>query len=265
MASPGAYTRERIAGLVERALELAGVAGTVPTPLDAVREALGISEPAPIEALGPPPGGSRLLGAFAFSERRMYVERRQPPARRRFTEAHELVHALCPWHHAALRLDTGAELFGPVRAAIEAEANHGAGLLIFQGRRFRRRLADGPPSLPAALSLAEAHGASAHATLRHYVEVHPRAAALLVLGRFALKSGGLPVWGSVESPRFRERFGSLGERVGAEVAQGSALHALAESARTSGSVEATVHVDGVGGARAGGHYNRHALLVMLAP
>jgi IrrE N-terminal-like domain len=265
MASPGAYTRERIGVLVERALERAGVAGTIPTPLDAVRDALGIPEPAPIEALGPPSAGARLLGAFSFSERRMYLERRQPPGRRRFTEAHELVHALCPWHHAVLRLDTGAELFGPVRAAIEAEANAGAGLLLFQGRRFSRRLAEEAPSLRSALALAEAHAASAHATIRHYVEVHPRAAGLLVVGRFPLKGGGLPVWERVESPRFRERFGPLRERIGLELPHGSALHGLAEAARTSGLADATLRLDGVGAARAEAHYNRHTLLVLLAP
>ena len=70
--------------------------------------------------------GRALLGALWFEERTIYVDLSQPEPRRRFTDAHEAMHALCPWHEATLREDTEAELFRATRAAIEAEANYGA-------------------------------------------------------------------------------------------------------------------------------------------
>jgi IrrE N-terminal-like domain len=267
MLEPGCYTRSRIAALVDRALRGAGVAGVVPTPLDGVRDWLGIPAPEPIAELACDVSATRLpvIGAFSYRDWRMYVERGQSPARRRFTEAHELTHALCPWHEAALRLDTMCELFGAVRDAVEAEANAGAGMLLFQGREFLRRLDDGPPSIPTALALAAEHCASAHATIRHYVEVHPRPAALLMVGRFALKSGGLPLWGSVESQGFTSRFGSLRGRFGLELPAGSALHTVAEAARKAGLIATTLRLDGLGRVTVEGYYNRHLLLLLIAP
>jgi hypothetical protein len=269
MVEPDTYTRSRIGDLVDRALCEAGVAGTIPTPLEAVRDVLGIPEPAPIAELDAELRAARpaLLGAFSYTERRMYVEERQSAPRRRFTEAHELVHALCPWHHAVLRLDTCDELFRPVRAAIEREANLGAGLLIFQGRQFARRLPDEPPSIAAALRLAGEHGASAHATLRHYVEMHPTPTALLTLGRFPLKGGGLPLWSTVESPVFRARFGRLMRRLGNDVPRGSSLHELAEAGRAAGLASGALQLRDRGGRTrrlaAEAYYNRHSLLVLL--
>src|SRR5829696_6316541 len=100
----------------------------------------------------------------------MYVDGGQSGPRRAFTEAHELVHALCPWHVAVLRQDTEAELFRPVKDAIEAEANAGAAMLLFQGSAFAAAAAAEPPSLAAVRALAHRHGASVHATMHHYAQ-----------------------------------------------------------------------------------------------
>src|SRR5918992_2842395 len=98
--------------------------------------------------------GRELLGALWFEERTIFLEHKQAEARRRFTEAHELMHALCPWHEAVLREDTSDELFRATVDQIEAEANLGAGMLLFQGRRFAQRTAEEPPSIRTPLRLA---------------------------------------------------------------------------------------------------------------
>jgi hypothetical protein len=201
------YTRARLEAIVDGALAASGALGVVPTPLEAVARYAGVSAVEPVAAL---PAGIRasqraILGALWFEERVLYVEARQSPPRRRFTEAHELVHALCPWHEAVLREDTADELFRPVADAIEAEANAGAGLLILGGSSFARRAASAPCSIATARALAEQHGASVHATLHHYVQTHAAAVAMLVVGRFPRKDGSLPSCASAGSASRRRR------------------------------------------------------------
>jgi hypothetical protein len=286
-----AYTARRIERIVERALRECGALGTLPTPLGALREAAGIAALEPIAALpgaaraaapGVPPAAARepspagvrprrappraVLGALWFEGRTMYVDERQSAPRRRFTEAHELIHALCPWHHAALREDTAHELFGPVRDAVEAEANAGAGMLLFQGSAFAERAAAQPRAMATVRALAEMHGASLHATLHHYTRAHPAPVAMFLAGRFPLKGGGLPVWRGVESSAFARRHGPASALLPEVLAPGSALHELLEAARRS-SDPPTAIVELTGGTRvrAEAHYNRHAFLVLLVP
>jgi hypothetical protein len=54
------FTRARIERLCADALERAGVAGVLPTPLDAVAEAVGVRERVAL------PPGARVLGAAAL-------------------------------------------------------------------------------------------------------------------------------------------------------------------------------------------------------
>jgi IrrE N-terminal-like domain len=259
------YTHARLEAIVDGALAASGALGVVPTPLDAVARHAGVSAVRPVAALPAEIRGSRreILGALWFEERVLYVEPRQSPPRRRFTEAHELVHALCPWHAAVLREDTAAELFRPVADAVEAEANAGAGLLILGGSSFARRAASAPCSIATARALAERYGASVHATLHHYVQTHAAAVAMLLVGRFPRKDGSLPVWSSVESAAFLDRHGHAAARHPAGVEAGTALHGLLEAARrSSGSPAAVLRLGGQRFA-AEARYNRHAFLVLL--
>ena len=250
MVEPHAYTRRRLERIADDALRDAGALGAVPTPLDAVARAAAI-DVLPVAALG----GTDvpLLGALWFQERALFLERRQSPVRRRFTHAHELMHALCPWHRDVLRTDTAAELFGPARAAIEAEANLGAALLVFGGSRF----AAGPLSMARALALASAHEASVHATLVHCVEADRGRSALLVAGRFPQRDGSLPVWRSIRSPAFGRT------QLPAVLTAGSPLRRLAERARTTREPPATTVHLGRRTLTAEAHDNRHAVFVLL--
>lgn len=251
MREPGAYTRRRLERIADEALRGAGALGVVPTPLDAIAQNLAI-DVAPIASLARP-DRAPLLGALWFEERTLFIERDQSPVRRRFTEAHELMHALCPWHREVLRTDTAADLFGPAAQAIEAEANAGAGMLIFGGSRF----ASGPVSMARAQEVAAAHGASMHATLHHCVQNDRGRSALLVAGRFPQRDGSLPVWRSVRSPAFGRA------PLPATLPAGSALRELAELARTT-RLPPPAAIS-FGGRRLVGeaHDNRHAVFVLL--
>jgi hypothetical protein len=253
------FTRGWIARACADVLRAAGVDGVVPTPLDAVLEQLGVRERLTHVAV-PASLRDRLLGAVRFHDRAVFVERRQSPPRRRFTEAHEAVHLLCPWHEAALRCDSAAELFGRP-GGIEAEANFGAGQLIFQGPRFS---ADGrglEPSLATAFELAAAYGASRHAAAHHYVETHRDAMALLVAGRWPDSAGRLPVWRSIESDAFAARHRRLGAL--RTVGGGALAEAIEAARRSTGPVPATIDLPGAGRFRAEVVNNRHCHLLLL--
>jgi hypothetical protein len=272
MTEPSAFTNRRLERIAEDALKAAGVLGVLPTPLDALRPVAGIRAVEPMPALPERirTPGRRLLGAMWFEERTIFLEQGQSEARRRFTEAHELMHALCPWHEAVLREDTSDELFRSAVDALEAEANAGAGMLLFQGRSFAARVAAERPSISAPLSLAREYGASAHAALHHYVATHAAALAMLVVGRFPRRDGSLPVWRSVESRRYRRRFDRAAAAIPRGLVPGSPLRDLVEAARRASepAVARLSWTDPHGAVRrvrAHAHYNRHAFLVLLEP
>jgi hypothetical protein len=248
------YAAARIRAIVDDALERSGAAGLRPTPLEAVRAHAGLEV---VESSGL---GRDVLGAVWLEERTLFVEERQSAPRRRFTEAHELIHALCPWHAAVLRSDTAHELFGPARRAIEAEANLGAAMLIFQGASFAAEAAAVPTSLASVRELAARHGASVHAALHHYVQTHRDAVAMLTVGRFPRKDGSLPVWHRVESRAMAATGARPDLLEGADLPRGSALRELIENARRSSTPPVAVIS---GAVRAEAHYTRHAFLVLL--
>ena len=241
------YTRARIAALCAEALRRSGALGVLPTPLQAVHELAGV-EIGRLPVSGPL--RERLLGAVWFEERALFVRAGQSAARRRFTEAHETAHLLCPWHAAALRVDTAAEL-SPLATGLEAEANYGAGRLIFQGDRFALEAAAHERSLRTPFALAGVYGASRHAAAYHYAETHGDAVALVVAGRWADASGRLPVWRTVASASFSGPVPAL--RV-----EGPLGEAIEAARSTNEPIETTVD-----GLRAEVANNRHCHLVLL--
>lgn len=236
------FTRQRIARLAEAALRDAGVVGEYPTPIAAVLEQLGVREqldisrlPAELEARKPA-RWKRVLGALWFKERTVFVDRSQPEPRQLFTDAHEATHVMCDWHEATLKLDNEDTLFRDARVQVEQEGNFGAAQLIFQGGRFHRRALEEQVSMRTPLALAGDYGASRHATLHHYSEDHPDAVALLVAGRYPHFDQTLPIWRSVESQPFRQRFGPLvrllpGEQL--SIAEDALLAEIITASRTA--------------------------------
>ncbi len=236
------FTRQRIARLAEAALRDAGVLGEHPTPIAAVLEQLGVREqldisrlPAELEARKPA-AWKRLLGALWFKERTVFVDRSQPEPRQLFTDAHEATHVMCDWHEPTLKLDSEHTLFREAKVQVEQEANFGAARLIFQGGRFHRRALHEQVSMRTPLALAGDYGASRHATLHHYTEDHPDAVALLITGRYINLDQTLPIWRSVESTAFLQRFGSVRRLLPGQqlsIADGALLADIVTASRTA--------------------------------
>jgi len=213
------FTRQRIARLAESTLQRAGVAGEFPTPMQAIHEVARVEDVVDMAALPKeleakkPSVMRRILGALWFGERTIFIDRSEPDYRQQFTEGHEAVHALCPWHEQILMLDDEDSLFKAAKAGVEIEANFGSGHLIFQGGRFHRRALKEQVSIRTPLAIHRDYMASRHATLHYYVQEHPDAVALLVAGRYQHLDGTIPIWNSIESPEFERRFGRFKDHV----------------------------------------------------
>lgn len=209
------FSRRQIIFLSESALQQAGVVDVLPTPLDVVAGGAGVSEIISIGelpedlAIRKPPGWKRILGAYLYRSDTAFVDLSQPVGRRRFTLAHETGHKLIPWHADSFHLDNDARIFEDTEEELEEEATLAGTLLIFQGGRFHTRALDYETGLQVPITLADTYGASITATARFYVEHHPDPVGLVIAGRFERADGTVPIWATVASKSFRERFGGL--------------------------------------------------------
>jgi hypothetical protein len=209
------FLRRQIMGLSEAVLQAADVVDVLPTPLERVATAAGIAEVVNISDLpdelvtAKPKSWRRILGAYLYRAETAFVDLSQPLGRQRFIFAHETGHKIVPWHAKAFHLDNETCIFRDANEELEEEASFAASLLMFQGTRFHARALDYETGMQAPISLADQYGASLHASIRFYVEHHPDPVALLVAGRYARFDGTVPIWLSVESKAFSERFGTF--------------------------------------------------------
>lgn len=202
----------------ERALQKAGVIGSLPTPLDVVAESAGIVEIIDVSELPDdliakmPSAWRRVLGALLYRERVAFVDRSLRESRARFVQGHETGHQIIPWHRRSYELDEERGLFRETKETLDIEANLAAAHLIFQGYRFHEQAYDFRLSIDAPIALASYYGASLHAAIRYFVEHHADPVGLLIAGRYKHSDGSLPIWHCIESPPFRARFGPLAAR-----------------------------------------------------
>lgn len=215
--SPNPLARRQILAAAEATLRRAGVEGVLPTPLDAVRKAAGIREVVDMADLPPelakqkPRKWRRILGAYVYRERVVFLDRSQTGPRQRFVEAHEIGHRIVPWHDGVFQLDNEEHVFHDTEQLAEAEAKLAGAHIIFQGSGFAARARDFTAGIASPMALASDYGVSLHVTIRHYVEHHPEAVALLVLGRFS-DPEGLPIFQAVQSPSFEQKYGPVSDR-----------------------------------------------------
>jgi transcriptional regulator with XRE-family HTH domain len=273
--------RQRVAAVAERALEWAGVVDMVPTPLDELATAAGITEvkeaaELPEDVVAQKPRvWKRVLGAIVFPAKTIYIDREnQIEPRANFTQAHETAHMLLPWHAAAFRIDDEKQLFYGTRDGLELEANYAAAHVIFQGHRYHERALQNEVSIATPIDLAGQYGASLHASIRFYVERHPDPVAVLVAGRYTQFDGTLPIWTSFESDSFLQRFGRFVDQLpgaGLPVVEPDLpLGQIAATVReAAGVVSDTITlVDSHGDARrfvAEGFFNRYSVFIMVSP
>lgn len=244
------FVRQQIVGFCEAALQEAGVAGVFPTPLEAVAEAAGIGETLDINELPDEPtlrrpkAFGKLLGALHFGSRTAFVDLNQIEGRVRWIKGHELTHGVVPWHQTTVLFDNEERLFKDTEEQREREANIGAAHLLFQGSRFVEQAMSYQTSMKTPILMSAEVGASMHATIWYYVEHHPKAVALAIAGRHTRADGHVPIFTTVESAAFLERFGDFrsllppkGLPVVAGVGSSDLTEAISQAKLSIGAVE----------------------------
>ena len=111
------------------------------------------------------------LKALLLPDRkRILLDSALPILKQRWSEAHETVHSILPWHGAVTMGDTKLTLAPGCHQQIEAEANYGAGRLLFLGGRFAERTRDVAPTMRNIMALHNDFGNTITTTLWRYVE-----------------------------------------------------------------------------------------------
>jgi hypothetical protein len=215
-------SQEQIRRYALGALNLAGVRGVIPVPLEQIESAVGLYPSEDLLAAGVdlPPGflekarrlTRKVLGGLALTDKVIYLDKSLPRDRLRFTHGHELGHQVLPWHEGAYFADDSSTLSPATLQLLEAEANRFSAELIFNYDEFTTMADSYKPSVDVPLGLNTTFGASAHAALRRYVETSGYQVALLVVGQYPTYPGGklaLKVFQRSQSAAFAHRYGQL--------------------------------------------------------
>jgi len=111
-----------------------------------------------------------LKALFLPDRKRILLDRSLPLLKQRWSEAHETIHSVLPWHGALSMGDTKLTLTPACHDHIEAEANYGAGRLLFLGDLFAECARDMAPSIKNVMKLHDHFGNTITTTLWRYVE-----------------------------------------------------------------------------------------------
>ena len=157
----------------------------------------------------------RLCALWIPQRRQILIDQDEPSARHRWMEGHEVAHSLIPWHREFLHGDATHTLDPSCHAIIEAEANYGAGRLLFLGSQFRRDAADVSFTMANVQMLSKRYSNSLASTLWRMVEerdpnhpsfglvsAHPKQKKIRPNG------DGPPVRHFITSSAFRNKFSS---------------------------------------------------------
>jgi hypothetical protein len=143
----------------------------------------------------------------------IYLKAHLYPQKCTFTTFHEAGHKVLPWQCSAyMYLDDESTLDPSTHLLFEREANQFAADVLFQIDRFDKEADDLPLRISSPTALAQRYGASAHATIRRFVERNRRSCALCVVERasFEGKRSAMPrVRNQVQSEAFTQRFGMV--------------------------------------------------------
>lgn len=111
------------------------------------------------------------LRALLFQDsRKILIDDEVPAPKHRHIEAHEIIHDITPWHRDFLLGDNELTLNPECEAVIEAEANYGAGQLLFLMDRFGREARDLEFNWASIQLLKKRYGNTMTTTLWHMVE-----------------------------------------------------------------------------------------------
>jgi len=111
-----------------------------------------------------------LSALFIPDRKRIYIDAKVPDLKKRWYESHEIAHSLIPWHTDYMLGDDRSTLSPACHQVIEAEANYGAGRLIFPNAAFTEARRGSDLSLKSVRSVAKTFGNTITSTLWRWVE-----------------------------------------------------------------------------------------------
>ena len=160
----------------------------------------------------------KLSGLWIPDNRRILIDQEVPEAKHRWIEAHEITHSFVPWH-AALHLGDNALTLDPTcHEIIEAEANFGAGRLLFFGDRFVAEASDCAPSFQSIQELKGRYENTLTSTFWRFVEDRdPDALCFGLISQhprypeIGARPSGNPVHHFITSRGFHRRFSSTSD------------------------------------------------------
>lgn len=156
---------------------------------------------------------SQLKALWLPDTKKILIDDDIPTIKQRWVEAHEIIHSTLPWHREFLLGDNDFTLSRECHETIEAEANFGAGELLFLGDRFNKELKDCSMSWPEIKKLKKQFGNSLTSTLwKIILESDPNLFAFGLISKHPNHSdigedlGDKNYSHFITSPAFRNRF-----------------------------------------------------------
>ncbi len=163
---------------------------------------------------------AKLSGLWLPDNRRMLIDKEVPEPKHRWIEAHETTHSFVPWHAHFLLGDNESTLDPECHEIIEAEANFGAGRLLFLGGRFAKEARDYPARFASIKELRDRYGNTLTSTFWRFVEDRDPASACFGLisqhprhANIGARQDGNPIHHFITSEGFRNRFPNATETV----------------------------------------------------
>jgi hypothetical protein len=113
----------------------------------------------------------RSLKALYLPDRqRILIDSSEPQLKWRWNESHEIIHAGVPWHQDAMFGDTEHTLSPSCHEQVEAEANYGAGRLLFFQDQLRDFITLSEPNFALILEIKKRYGNTLTSSLWRMVE-----------------------------------------------------------------------------------------------
>ena len=113
---------------------------------------------------------ANLSALWIPDSKRILIDSTVPHLKHRWIEAHEINHSIIPWHNNFLFGDDSYTLDPVCHALVEAEANYGAGRLLFFGERFANESRDVKLNFDNIRALASRYGNTITSTFWRIIE-----------------------------------------------------------------------------------------------
>lgn len=153
-----------------------------------------------------------LKALFIPDRKRILLDANLPDLKKRWSEGHEVLHSVIPWHSEYMLGDTAMTLTPSCHERIETEANYGTGRLLFPKDDFIGLAQAHPLDLASIKRIAGHFGNTITSTLWRCVE-QAEEPCLGLIGEHPhyLREGKLPIEHLIQSPAFAMRFGRFNE------------------------------------------------------